>query len=240
MWLPPDSGLRTPDSPPSSQLPASSSTLAPWQAQHALRPYFEALRDRMMLYFQLNRMHHKPKLVAVAGCGEGSGATTIAAGLAASLSETGDGNVLLVDMNLGRGAIHPFFRGRPGTALTDALEPQLRDEGQVQEKLFVASAHTQSDDADRPLPKRLHTLMPKMRASDYDYIIFDMPSISETSATVALAASMDQVLLVVEGDKTLRGEVKRSHDMLRRYGANVVGVFNKHQDHAPKWLSDGA
>ena len=75
------------------------SQLAPWDITHFIRPYAEAIRDRLGLYFELQGITHKPKLVGVAGFGEGSGASTLAAGVAAALSETGDGKVLLVDVN---------------------------------------------------------------------------------------------------------------------------------------------
>ena len=58
-----------------------------WEPDHFIRPYSEAIRDRLVLYFEINRMNHKPKLVAVTGCSEGAGASTLAGGLAAALSE---------------------------------------------------------------------------------------------------------------------------------------------------------
>ena len=51
-----------------------------------------------MVYFEVKNLPHKPKLVGVTSCGKGAGVSSIATGLAASLSETGEGNVLLVDM----------------------------------------------------------------------------------------------------------------------------------------------
>src|SRR5579862_935609 len=68
-----------------------------WSRDPALNPYYEALRDRIILDFELRELTHAPKLIAVTGCDRGSGVTTVALGLAASLSETGAGNVLLVD-----------------------------------------------------------------------------------------------------------------------------------------------
>jgi polysaccharide biosynthesis transport protein len=62
-----------------------------------LRPFCEAIRDRLGLYFELNGMNHKPKLVAVTGLSTNAGASTLASGLAASLSEGREGKVLLVD-----------------------------------------------------------------------------------------------------------------------------------------------
>src|SRR5882724_9846992 len=61
--------------------------LAPWESGHFVRPYCDAIRDRLGLYFELNHLTHKPKLVGVAGLSEAAGASTLAAALAASLSE---------------------------------------------------------------------------------------------------------------------------------------------------------
>jgi len=103
-----------------------------------LHPYYETLRDRLLHYFQVKGMTHKPKLVAITSCGKGSGVTTLASGLAASLSETGDGNVLLVDMNFEQGAAHPFYRGKPKLGLPDVFENTKRDAAMVGENLYLA------------------------------------------------------------------------------------------------------
>src|SRR5215475_2279879 len=86
---------------------ARRAKLAPWDADHFIRPYCDAIRDRLGLYFELNHLTHKPKLVGVASVSEEGGSSTLAAGLAASLSETNDGKVLLVDVNLGPEEVHP-------------------------------------------------------------------------------------------------------------------------------------
>ena len=49
----------------------------------ALQPFYEALRDRLIVYFEVNNLTHKPKLVAVTSAGQGAGVSSIAAGLAA-------------------------------------------------------------------------------------------------------------------------------------------------------------
>ena len=90
------------------------------------RPYCEAIRDRLGLYFELNHLTHKPKLVGVTGFSEAAGTSTLAAGLAASLSETNDGKVLLVDINLGPEDVHPFFKGKPAYSLTLLLSQTVR------------------------------------------------------------------------------------------------------------------
>jgi uncharacterized protein involved in exopolysaccharide biosynthesis/Mrp family chromosome partitioning ATPase len=212
------------------------SEVVPWHA-NGLATYYEALRDRLVTFFEVHNLLHKPKLIAVTGCGKGVGVTTIATGLAASLSETGDGNVLLVDMTTGQGAAHPFFKGKLGVGLADALSSGTRDNALVQENLYMVAESGKGGLLPRVLPRRFSNLVPKLKASDYDYIIFDMPPVSQISVTARLAGFMDTVLLVIESEKTDREVVKRATAMLAESKATVSAVLNKHRDYVPKRLS---
>jgi uncharacterized protein involved in exopolysaccharide biosynthesis/Mrp family chromosome partitioning ATPase len=209
--------------------------IAAWDTGHHLFPYHQALRDRLMTYFEVNNLTHKPKLVAVTGCSAGSGVTTLAAGLAATLSETGDGKVLLVDMNQEMGAAHPFFKGRPACNLTDSLEREKREGAMIQDRLYMA-AENPRDRLPNVLPNRFSSLVPRLKASDYDYIIFDMPSVNATSVTPRLARFMDLVLLVVESEKTNRHQLKQAGALLAESKANVHAVLNKRRAYVPRWL----
>jgi uncharacterized protein involved in exopolysaccharide biosynthesis/Mrp family chromosome partitioning ATPase len=214
---------------------AAQMALAPWDATHHLQSYAEGLRERIMTYFEVRDMGaKKPKLVAVTGCGPGVGVSTLASGLAAELSKTGDGNVLLVDVNGDQGVAHSFHKGRPGCGVGDILEPDSRAEGQVQERLFVASLQEgTSAELAMVLPKRFNHLVPKLKASDYDYIVFDMPPVTATSATPRLASHMDITLLVLESEKTGQHSAKRASALMRESRANVAAVLNKHHSHVP-------
>jgi uncharacterized protein involved in exopolysaccharide biosynthesis/Mrp family chromosome partitioning ATPase len=208
--------------------------VAPWDPEHQLRPYYEGLRDRLITYFEVRHMRHKPKMVAVTACAHGAGVTSMAAGLAASLSETGDGKVLLVDMNLERGAVHPFFHGKPGGALSEALEDGTRESAFVQDGLYLVTAHeTKNQQLPSVLPKRFAHLVPKMKASDYDYIIIDMPPVTQTTVTARLAGFMDMVLLVVESEKTGQEILKRTHSLLNESRPNMAAILNKHRPYVP-------
>jgi polysaccharide biosynthesis transport protein len=162
------------------------SNVPAWESDHFIRPFCEALRDRLVLYFERKRMTKTPKLVALTGCSRGAGASTIAAGLAAALSETCEGEVLLVDKEID--------------------------------------------------PKRFYALVAEYKASDFEYVIFDIPSLSGTSATLAMASLMDKVLLVVEAEVSNREVVKRAYAELVSAQANVSAIFNKGRSYGPKWL----
>jgi len=56
----------------------------------------------------------------------------------------------------------------------------------VQGNLYVATERWKTANS-AGSPKRFASLMPKLKASDYDYIIFDMPPVTQTSMTPRLA-----------------------------------------------------
>ncbi len=209
--------------------------LAPWDHGHFIRVYCEAIRDRIGLYFDLHQLTHKPKLVGVASFSQGAGTSTLAAGLAAALSETDEGKVLLVDVNLGPDHVHPFFKGKPAYPLTTALQPRTSLDA-ASENLYLATVGSSNTGLAQLGLKRFFDLMPNLKASDFDYIIFDMPPLASTSPTWGMAAFMDKLLLVVEAEKSNRDLVKRGYAKLMAERNNVSVVLNKTRSYIPKVL----
>ena len=210
--------------------------LAPWEAGHFMRPFCDAIRDRLGLYFELNHLTHKPKLVGVTGFSEEVGASTLAAGLAASLSETNDGKVLLVDVNLGPEEVHPFFKGKPAYPLNKALKPSGSITSAA-DNLYLATVGSPNTGGPAQIGlKKFFDMMPNLKASDFDYIIFDMPALDQTSPTWGMAAFMDKLLLIVEAEKDNREVIKRSYGKLIAERNNVAVVVNKSRSYVPKWL----
>ena len=209
---------------------------APWSPGHFIRPYCEVIRDRFSLYFELHQLTHKPKLIGVAAFSSEAGTSTLAAGLAATLSETDDGKVLLVDANLGPTDVHPFFKGKPAYSLASALESaELMNP--ASENLYLATVGSAQKGIAQLGVKKFFDLMPNLKASNYDYIVFDMPPLSQTSPTWGMSAFMDKMLLVVEAEKNDRDVVKRGYAKLQAERNNVSVVFNKARSFGPKWLS---
>jgi Mrp family chromosome partitioning ATPase/uncharacterized protein involved in exopolysaccharide biosynthesis len=227
-----------PDTEDGTIPPPTNAQVASWEERHELRPFFETLRDRLMTYFEMINLTHKPKLVAVTSCCEGAGVTTTAAGLASALSEIGDGNVLLVNMSARDGEAHHFYKGKLANRIEDVLAGQKRDHAQVQDHLYVVKEMGPADSLPRVLPKRFSHLVPLMKASDYDYIIFDMPPVNEISITPRLARFMDMVLLVIESEKTSREAGMRAASLLAESKTNVGLVLHKNRSYLPKRLQN--
>jgi len=209
--------------------------LAPWESGHFIRPYCDAIRDRFGLYFELNHLTHKPKLIGVTSVSGKGGTSTLAAGLAASLSATNDGKVLLVDVNLGPEGVHPFFKGKPAYPLPAALKPN-GEINSAANNLYLATVGSPNAGPAQLGLKKFFDMMPNLKASDFDYIIFDMPPLSQTSPSWGMAAFMDKLLLVVEAEKNNRETIKRSYRKLGEERNNVDVVVNKARSYVPEWL----
>ena len=213
-----------------------NSKIAPWDSRHFIRPYCDAIRDRLGLYFELNHLTHRPKLVGVTSFSETAGASSLAAGLAASLSETNEGKVLLVDVNLGPEDVHPFFKGKPAYPLKAALKPS-EEMTSAADNLYLATVGSRSAEGPAQLGlKKFFDMMPNMKTSDFDYIIFDMPPLYETSPTWGMGAFMDKLLLIVEAEKNNRDVVKRGYRKLVAERNNVAVIVNKARSRIPRCL----
>lgn len=213
--------------------------LAARRGNHFILPYAETIRDRIIFNFEINNVIHKPKLVAVAGLSEGAGSSTIAAGLAKSFSEISGAKVLLVDLSSFHPKDNPIFGEVPRYSLTGAL--QLAKGAQFKQSdqnLYYASATARRDDRGLTTfsPMHLYEMMPNLQASDYDYIVFDMPPIDQTSRTLTMAGLMDKVLLVLDAENTSRDALKWGYSELVKGKADVSCIFNKTRSHAPGWL----
>lgn len=214
----------------------SGSRSASVTEQH-LQPYIEALRDRILNRFET--LARKPKLVGVCGCAPGAGVTSIAAGLAASLSEAGDLKVLLVDMKRGHGRSHPMLGSRKTCTLVEALEGPKRQEGLIAPNLYLASAGSGNQQV-MTSPRKFMSVVPQLNTSDYDYIVFDMPPVDQVSITPRLAKHMDLTLMVVEAEKAHQSTVKQAGSLLLEFSQNVAVVLNKTRDYLPKQISQAA
>lgn len=209
--------------------------------EHFILPYSETIRDRIIFNFEVNNVIHKPKLVAVTGMSEGAGTSTIAAGLAKSFSEINGVKVLLVDLSSLHPQENPLFGEIPRHSLPNALK-LAKDAGfrEQTQNLYYANAPSRRDDSGSTFtPLHLHQMMPMLHASEYDYIIFDMPPVDQTSRTLTMAGLMDKVLLVLDAENTSRDGLKWGYSELTKGRADVSCIFNKTRTHGPDWLLGG-
>jgi len=85
-----------------------------------------------------------------------------------------------------------FHRGDLQYGLDELLEGGNRESALVQDHLYVVSHATGEDKLERIMPKRFNHLVPKLKASDYDYIIFDMPPLPSIEQVSELLFQLKQ------------------------------------------------
>ena len=131
--------------------------------------------------------------------------------------------------------MHPFFKGKPAYPLNAALKPNGAI-ASAADNLYLATVGSPNAGPAQLGLKKFFDMMPNLKASDFDYIIFDMPPLEQTSPTWGMAAFMDKLLLVVEAEKNNRELIKRSYGKLLAERNNVAVVVNKARSYVPKWL----
>lgn len=222
----------------------SANALAHWSPDHKLQTDFEGLRERVITHFEAKDFDRHPRLVGITACAEGAGVSTLASGLAASLSRTGRGSVLLVDWNTGQGVTHSFYKGKAGYGPSESFEAESDSDLEVSpspaKNLSLTKHQGEQSSRDRlagMLPPDFDEYMPKLKADAYDYIVFDMPCITPASTSPRMAGRMDLVLFVIESEKTKDYVARYASGLMRESRANVVAILNKFYSPVPEWLS---
>ena len=88
------------------------------------------------------------------------------------------------------------------------------------------------------MPNRFNDIVPKLKTSEFDYIIFDMPAVSPISVTPRLASFMDAVFLVIESEKANKDVVARATELLLKTNENIGAILNKTKSYVPQRLQE--
>jgi len=220
------------------KVPAASGDGPHHTIARSLRPNFADIRDRLAMLFEIAGVVRKPRLIAVAALASGGGASTVAAGLASALSQTSDGKVLLVDMNVHDAPAKPSDAQHPVRSLSEALRLRNDSRSPLPDKLCLATVGAANQWEGQVVPQKFYDMMPELKTSDFDYILFDMPSLDRSSAALAMAALMDKLLLVIEAEVNSRTAAMRAYRELTASKASVCVILNKVRSYGPKWLQN--
>ena len=182
---------------------------------------------------------HKPKIVAVTSFNKGAGTSRIATGLAAALSRDVQRHVLYISLEKSKVAVTSFYRGRPGTGTSGESDANAVSDQEIPPDLYSLARVGRGPEG-TSIVQTFCDMIPKLRVSEYDYIIFDLPPVSETSGTLRLASQMERTLLVIESDETQKSKVDRVRDVLSEGDSRLFAVLNKTRSYGPQFLAEQA
>ncbi len=200
--------------------------------------YFHALLRS--LPWPGNGLARRIRTVGMTSCYCGEGVSTITTHSAVAAAGSGNYNVLLVDANVGRPALHNAFNLSLSPGLAEVLSEDAQCRSAVQQtplsNLSVLSAGGADIAGVYEAVDRVNALLGELK-KDFDLVVFDMPAAGQIPSSLQWFRLFDSVVLVVE-DERVRWQVgQRTAKTLRRAGANLAGVaFNRRQRHIPNWL----
>jgi polysaccharide biosynthesis transport protein len=204
----------------------------PWDQNDPMLPYYEALRDRIVMSYSGDA--HKPKIVGLTSCNHGAGVTRLATGLAAALSRDAERNVLLIGLERNRVSVSGFSKGRPTDELPETSEPEVQEDG-VKGNLY-SLATTGRNLAGASIAQSFTELLPKLKTSEYDYIVFDLPPINQISGSIRLVGQMERTLIVAEAERTSKDSLVQAKRVLSGIPGQMLTVLNKTRTYAPGFL----
>ena len=225
-----------PVDPPPNNLPIALSEPA-----HDAVEAYRVLRTNL----QFLGLDRAIRVVQLTSSLAGEGKTTTSSNLAVVLAQAGH-RVALVDGDLRRPRLHEVFGISQSPGFTDLLFG-VADEDVVRSvdvtggnKLSLYPSGTVPSNPSEILSgRRISQLLTEMGAR-YDYVIVDSAPVLPVSDSVALAASVDGVLVVAHAGRVTRANIGDTLERLDRVAAPVLGlVLNQARKVSKEYYSYG-
>lgn len=160
------------------------------------------------------------------------GKSTVTANLAIAYAQQGK-NVLLVDADLRRPTVAVTFGlNKNASGLTNYLGDSEKEVGAIIHRTAMDNLNVMPSGPIPPNPAellgsgRMTNLITQLK-THYDMIIFDVPPFLMVTDAQVLMSKMDGVAIVVNGGKTNKGALQRTHEILKIAKAPVLGfIYN--------------
>lgn len=194
----------------------------------ALHPLFSHYLE---LLEQVRRARRATTIaIGVTSSRAGEGVTTLAANLAVCAASTGHAPILLVDTRTGAGELASLFGITAVPGFTELVNETINLDGclhasQISGLSVIASGSISARST--VAPSRVTSLIETLKAR-FELVIFDLPPVATMNSDMALASSLDGLVLVIEAGSTDATEVQLACQRLAVADATVIGaVLNK-------------
>jgi capsular exopolysaccharide synthesis family protein len=186
---------------------------------------FRTLRSGILF----NPRFKKSRFLVVTSSVAREGKSTAAANLAVVLAQAGK-QVLLIDGDMRRPAVHSSFQVNKKPGLSEYLRGEMELEDLVQpckvDNLSILSCGSKTEKPAELIgasQSRCEHLVEV--AENYDYVVVDTPPLTLSDPTLLARSVGGSVLVVVRSGAVSRDVVRRSVNKLRAADADVSGVL---------------
>ena len=185
--------------------------------------------------------HPHATTVGIVGCETSKARSRVASELAIQAASCGVEPVLLIDADARHRRVAKRFRlnGAPGwrEVLAGVADAESCVHRANRGTLAVMTAGGEEGKTEGAQPQGSRAPLDAIKA-EYGFVVVDMPPATQFEAP-ASPGWLDEVVLVVEAERTRTQSARRAKEMLERAGARLVGVvLANEREHIPRWLSD--
>ncbi|MHC4876222.1 MAG: polysaccharide biosynthesis tyrosine autokinase [Planctomycetota bacterium] len=157
----------------------------------------------------------------------GDGKSTLIANLAIAMAQSGR-QVLLIDADLRRPALHTLFGLRSDIGVTDVLAGEIdlltAAQTTVADGLSVLTCGTVPPNPAELLASREFSQLMHQAEQEYDLVLVDTPPLLAVSDPCIVAQHTDGLILVLRMNKNKRNTAKRGTEILQTNNVRVVGL----------------
>lgn len=181
------------------------------------------------------------KTVMVVSCHAGTGSTTTASLLAATLATSKRSRVLIIDSNFRTPSLNFVFKVKNNGGFLETATEGLPFETHIQptdrQNLFVMTSGQISKDPGSAFEGDTADILISHLKEHFDFIIFDAAPACEFADCYALAPKVDSIIMVVQAERTSVEEAQRARRDLEAAGGQILGVvLNRQKDYTPRFL----
>lgn len=184
--------------------------------------------DRIIVELHVFRKKNGPQSLLLTGCGSGCGTTAISINLAIALSMSG-WKTLLIDCDLRKGLGYK----RLSEDVTAGLSDYLSDKSGLDDIICESNyEHLQYIPNGQPLGSSVHLLASqkmeqfvKQIKEDYDFILFDFPSLNTVSDALILFPAVEGIVLVAALNQTTKRQLRDARQKVENYRESYYGLI---------------
>ena len=169
----------------------------------------------------------RPKTILFTSAGPDDGTSQAAANVAVAAAQ-GNAQVVLIDGDLRRPTLHEVFGVANNQGLTTLRNGSPTEivvhETEIEGLKLVTSGPPLPNPSEVLSSPTVTQLIERLRA-DADLVLIDAPPVMSSADTSMLAATLDAVILVVDGRRTRRQDARRAKEQLERVNARILGVL---------------
>jgi|Deesub1362A_J573_1020465.scaffolds.fasta_scaffold00985_12 capsular exopolysaccharide synthesis family protein len=184
---------------------------------------------------------NKQYTLSISSTLSGEGVTHTSVNLSKAIAQMLMADVLLIDVNLSRPAVHKYFGRSLTPGLLEIIEGKILAENVLKNSelpnLYVLPAGHPTPDSSKLIRSEKMLFLLEELKSRFNYIILDCPAFLVNADASVLSSFADGVLLVVKAGVTSRELISKALSQLKEREKVIGVVLNEVESYIPEWLS---